>query len=193
MTQKQQDALEQLRHIKKSLSSESFDYWINFSNASTWQFWVNIALLVLPLITLYIFLDKRRALHIGFFGFNIHIWFTYIDQFGVLHGLWQYPYKVVPFMPFSFVLDVSLVPVVYMLVYQWTVNHQKNRYLYLILLSAVFAFIFKPILSWLDLFKLYEGVNFVTLFCGYLILMLVSIWITAFFLHLQRSVSQRTE
>ncbi|RCW42373.1 hypothetical protein DFP97_11797 [Paenibacillus prosopidis] len=96
-------------------------------------------------------------------------------------------------MPLSFVLDVSLVPVVYMLVYQWTVNNHKSPYLYLTLLSAVFAFIFKPILSWLDLFKLYEGVNFVTLFCGYLVLMLVSIWITAFFLHLQRSVSKRTE
>ncbi|WP_245976565.1 hypothetical protein [Paenibacillus prosopidis] len=93
MTKEQYDALEQLRHIKKSFSIESFDYWINFSNASTWQFWVNIALLVFPLITLYICIDKSKAFHIGFFGFNIHIWFTYIDQFGVLHGLWQYHTK----------------------------------------------------------------------------------------------------
>lgn len=162
-----------------------------FFNAGTWQFWVNIAFLDLPLIALYFLIDKKKALLIGFFGFNVHVWFTNIDQFGVLRGLWNYPYYVIPFTPVSFVLDVSLVPVVYMLVYQWTINNNKNRYLYLTLVSAFLAFIFKPILTWLDLFRMYEWMNFVYLFCGYLILMLISIWITAFFLHLQKSVAQR--
>jgi hypothetical protein len=187
----QQDTLRHLRETSKTHMNEWLEYWMNFSNATTWQFWLNLALLVFPLIVLYFFIDKRNALQIGFFGFNVHVWFTYVDQFGVLHGLWQYPYKVIPFMPVSFVLDVSLVPVTYMLVYQWITKHQKNRYLYLTLLSAAFAFIFKPIMSSLDLFRLYEWMNFVYLFCGYLIVMLISIWITALFLHKQKSVVSR--
>ncbi|QGQ96761.1 hypothetical protein EHS13_18695 [Paenibacillus psychroresistens] len=192
MTKEQQDIFEHLRQAVKEQTSEMLDYWIKYSNANTWQFWVNLALFVLPLIALYFLIDKRKALQFGFFGFNVHVWFTCIDEFGTRYGLWAYPYKLSPFMPTNFALDASFLPVACMLVYQWTVNHQKNRYLYLTILGLFISFIFKPFMSWLDLFKIYEWMNYTYLLCGYLIIMLISIWITAFFLHLQKSTTDRS-
>jgi hypothetical protein len=134
MSREQQDTLESIRQLAKSYSNELLDYWNNFSNANTWQFWLCVAL-----------------------------------------------------------IGASLLPVSCMLVYQSTVNHKKNRYLYFTLLGVFYSFIFKPIMSRLDFFKLYEWMNFAYLFIVYLIVMLISIWITAFFLHLQKSVTAQRQ
>ncbi|PZD95770.1 hypothetical protein DNH61_09945 [Paenibacillus sambharensis] len=183
----QMGILEHLRQGYKSNSSELLNYWINYSHLGTWQFWLCAAILIVPLIVVYLYIDRGKAFHIGFFGFNVHTWFSHIDTYGVLHGLWEYPYQVIPFTPVSFMLDVSLVPVSYMLVYQWAINHGRSRYLFLTLLSAGFAFVFKPIMTSIGLFKLHEWMNYLLLFCGYMVIMLVSVWITVFFQRLQQT------
>ncbi|MFB5191643.1 CBO0543 family protein [Alicyclobacillus fastidiosus] len=160
-------------------------YWSLYSGPGTWQFWFNCFILIAPLTVLYVQLDRRKALLIGFYGFNVHIWFGLIDAFGSGRALWTYPYKIFPFLPISFALDVSLVPVVYMLVYQWTINHEKNYYLYATLTSAAFAFVLKPVFSVLQLFHLYRWMNYFYLFLGYVVVMLVSKLITDLFLHFE--------
>ncbi|BCJ87537.1 CBO0543 family protein [Effusibacillus dendaii] len=187
MTTEQQQYLDRLNHIQNDLTNAWMDYWKHFSHVGTWQFWVNVIILVLPLIVLYFLIDRKKAFHIGFFGFNVHVWFNYIDTFGVWYGLWNYPYRAIPFLPISFALDASLVPVVFMLVYQWTLNHNKNYYLYLTGLCLFFAFVLKPVMVALDLFQMHKGMNYFNLFLGYLVIMLLSKWITTAFVHLQKS------
>jgi hypothetical protein len=46
--------------------------------------------------------------------------FTYIDLFGGINNFWYYPYKLFPFFATCFSLDVSVIPMLYMFVYQWT-------------------------------------------------------------------------
>ncbi|HZG85501.1 CBO0543 family protein [Paenibacillus sp.] len=194
MSGDQQKALEHIRETLKDYSAEARDYWLSYSHGGTWQFWVSVALLVIPLIVLVFAMDRKRALQLGFFGYNVHVWFIYIDHIGVMHGKWEYPYKVFPFAPISFVLDASLVPVTFMLVYQWVLHRGKNRYLYFTLLCAAFSFVLKPIMVRLNLFRMYEGMNYLYLFLLYLLLMLLSVWITALFLHAQdRALKARTK
>jgi hypothetical protein len=104
-------------------------------------------------------------------------------------GLWEYPYNLVPMLP-SFALDASLVPVLFILLYQWTLNHNKNKYLYPILLSAVLAFIFKPILVSLDLFRMFEWVNYIYLFIFYFAFFVVSKWIADIFIWLEKRTDE---
>ncbi|CAM4329550.1 CBO0543 family protein [Paenibacillus tarimensis] len=187
----QNDILEHLRQGYKSYSIELLNYWMDYSHLGTWQFWLSAAFMLIPLVVVYLYIDRSKVFHIGFFGYNVHTWFSHVDTFGVIHGLWEYPYQVIPFAPVSFMLDVSLVPVTYMLVYQWAINHGKSRYLCLTLLSAGFAFIFKPIMTSIGLFRLHEWMNYFLLFCGYLIIMIVSLLITTFFLRLQTTKPPR--
>lgn len=161
------------------------NYWQHYSNATTWQFWACLISFIVPLVVLYFVLDRKRAFRIGFYGFNVHVWFGYIDAFGLTHGLWAYPFKVLPIRFPNVTLEASLVPVAYMLIYQWTLTRNRSYYLYATILSAVLAFIVKPPMSWLGLFRMYQWMNYVYLFCGYLVIMLLSKWITDFFAYLQ--------
>ncbi|MGG2199440.1 MULTISPECIES: CBO0543 family protein [Paenibacillus] len=181
MLAEQSKQLEQINRMQENLSLLWFNYWQQYSNLSTWQFWFYAALLIVPLIVLYVFIDKRRALQIGFFGFNVHVWFTYIDAYGIKNGLWSYPYQAIPSTITSIALDASFIPVVYMFVYQWTLHKHKNYYLYATALSVLLSFLFKPALSAFGLFQLYKGANYFYLLLGYLTIMLISKWITNLF------------
>ncbi|WP_174520859.1 CBO0543 family protein [Alicyclobacillus acidiphilus] len=183
MPSDQAQSLHQLTTAQRNLNSSWAHYWILYSNPSTWQFWLNVLLIVGPLVVLYFALDRKKALLIGFYGFNVHVWFGYIDSLGASHSLWAYPFRVIPFLPISFALDVALVPTVYMLVYQWTINHDKNYYLYATVTSGIFAFAFKPFITSLSLFQMYRWMNYAYLFVGYLVVMLISKLLTDLFLY----------
>ncbi|MGF7034889.1 hypothetical protein J2T17_005858 [Paenibacillus mucilaginosus] len=187
----QQASFEHLRQMKKQYSSELMDYWIRYSNIDTWQFWACVVLLIGPLVLLFFILDRSKAIHMGFFGYSIHVLTFYADNFGVTHGLWDYPYKVMPFLPMSLMIDASLVPVLFMLVYQWCVNHHKSKLLFLTATSVCFAFVIKPILSLAGLFLLFEWMNFFYLFLAYMFVTLGAMLLTAIFRWLMRSAIRR--
>ncbi len=167
------------------IANRTYDYWMLYSHPGTWQFWTLLLLFVLPLVALFFFLDRRRALLIGFFGFNIHVWHTYVDLLGTNYGRWAYPYRLFPFMPESVVIDSSLVPVAFMYVYQWTLIRGKNFYGYAAALSLFFAFLVKPALITFGLFEMYAGMNVVLLWISFLFVAVVSKWITDVFLSIQ--------
>lgn len=186
------DYLQHLNSLQDQLAQAWIGYWRQYT-LGTWQFWLHVAMFFLPLVVLYFFIDRRRALQIGFFGFNVHVWFTYIDAFGIRHALWNYPYPTIPLLSVSFSLDAALIPVLYMLLYQWTLNHRRNYYLYTTILCILLAFAFKPLLVAFDLFQLYKGTTYVHLFLGYITIMLVSKWITNLFLHFQKEGERERE
>jgi hypothetical protein len=187
MNEGQVKSFERLGRIQKELSDGWMDYWSKYSNIDTWQFWVNLFLFLLPLIILFFAIDRKRAFHIGFFGYSVHMMAGYIDGFATRHGFWEYPFKIIPFLPISITLDTSLIPVVYMLVYQWTLHRKKNYYLYAIVVSALFALVLKPILAALHLFQLDNGANYFYLFLCYLFGSFAAKWITNVFVFLKKN------
>ncbi len=181
MSDEQRAALNGLSERAATLKEDWLDYWISYSNMSTWQFWVNLAFFVVPLTALFLFLDRSKAFRIGFFGYGVHLFTGFLDAFGTTNGYWEYPFKWFPFLTNSIGLDASLIPVAYMFIYQWTLNHRKNYYLYMIALSAVFAFGIKPLLDGLDLFQRFRGLAFWHIFIVYLLLGTIPKWLTDFF------------
>ncbi|MEH7180582.1 CBO0543 family protein [Neobacillus vireti] len=190
MSSAQREALDKL--VKEQLEGASnwLRYWFEYSAFDTWQFWLHVLMFVGPLIVLYFAMDWKRALQLGFYGFNIHVWFAYIDSFGTTQTFWTYPYKMVPFIPNSVGLDSSLVPVLYILVYQWTIKNKKNYYLFTLLLSLCLSFILKPILVMHHLFEFHHGANYFHLFLTYIVILVLSKAITDFFLYFQRKAKQ---
>ncbi|WP_045518814.1 CBO0543 family protein [Neobacillus niacini] len=186
MSDAQKEALNKLIKEQQKGASQWLNYWQEFSAFDTWQFWFHVIMFVAPLIILYFALDWKRALRLGFYGFNVHVWFTYFDDFGTTQALWTYPYKMIPFIPHSVGMDASLVPVMFILVYQWTIKHNKNYYLYTLLLSLFLSFILKPIFVMHHLFKFNSWVNYFHLFLTYIVIIVLSKVITDFFLHFQK-------
>jgi hypothetical protein len=182
----QRQVLEKLLLLEEETTNGWIEYWKEFSHLGTWQFWVNAAMLAIPLIVLLFLIDRKKAFHLGFFGFNVHVWFTYIDAIGMRLTYWTYPYQFIPVMPVNFSLDASLIPVTFMLLYQWVINHNKNYYLYMVGLSLFYSFIFKPIFVSLHLFELNKGANYFHLFLGYMVIVILSKWITNLFLYFEK-------
>ncbi|MFC3885994.1 CBO0543 family protein [Bacillus songklensis] len=192
MDVKQRSKIEHIEETQLEMTNSWFDYWQQYSDLGTPQFWVLLGFLVIPLIILFFRMDKRKALLLGFFGYTVHVAFTYIDTFGASKALWFYPYTVLPILPVSFALDVSFVPVTYMLVYQWTLDNKKSYYLSMLVLSALLSFVFKPVLAALQLFQLHRGANYFHLFLGYFAIAIIAKAITNVFIFLKRTPSKRT-
>lgn len=177
--------LDRIHKLQKELTNELLDYWMQYSNLSTWQFWVNALVFILPLVLLFVVLNRKRALQIGFYGFSAHVIFTYIDTIAIRLGYWDYPYQIFPIAPGNVGLDSSFVPVVFMLLYQWTLIAKKNYYIYGSLLVLVLAYVLRPIVSAAGLFRLFEGVHYYHLFLAYFTVMLLSKWTANLFVKLE--------
>lgn len=156
VNEQQEQTQKALADALSSVVHQGNDYWREHSGIGTWQFWAVMAMLVVPLVVLALKMDRSQALRLGFYGFAIHVIATYTDLYGTTHQMWSYPYRILPFPSMSFGLDASLIPVTYMLVYQWTIRHRKNYYLYLLAISIGFSLVFKPIMGLFGLFWLYH-------------------------------------
>ena len=185
MSNEQSKRLDEILNKQDNVFNMWMEYWKDFSTWETWQFWAILLMLVIPLIIVVFAIDKRHAFHIGFFGFNIHSWTTYSDAISVRSGFATYPYQAIPIMPVNFALDASLIPVSFMLLYQWSLKHNKNFFLYGVILCAIYSFLFKPLLVSLDLLQLHKGMNYFYIFLNYLLILLLSIAVTKFFKYLK--------
>lgn len=186
MNDQQRSFFDRLVSIQEKYTKEAQEYWSMYSGLDTWQFWMIVLMLVVPLIILYFVIDRKRLFIIGFFGFAVHMLFFYADAIGIRFGLWSYPYQILPFLP-SFSLDGSIIPIAIMLVFQWTLKHDKNFYLYATVLALVFGFGFKPLLTAIGLFQSYKWVNYFYIFLIYLLLYIGAYLLTRLFMKWQES------
>ncbi|WP_227937455.1 CBO0543 family protein [Alkalihalobacillus deserti] len=187
MGEEQLKVFSKLNKLQEGLFKEFIDYWVQYSSPATWQFWFNFFMLVIPLIVLFFKIDRRKALLLGFYGFNIHVWFTYLDSLFVRIGFISYPYHTIPILTANIGLDASLIPVLFIFLYQWVLNKKKNYYLYAIGLSVLLAFVFKPYLVVFNLFQLHKGTNYFHLFLVYVVVLVISKLITNLFVYLEKN------
>ncbi|MGD6832978.1 CBO0543 family protein [Sutcliffiella halmapala] len=193
MTKNQIETIRKLTSQQEEVSNGWIEYWQQYSSLETWQFWVNLLFLLLPLIILWFKIDRSKAFHFGFYGFAVHIIFTYFDTALVRYGLLTYPYQGIPFIPVNFGLDVSLIPVIFMLLYQWTLKNKKNYYIYSLLSSTVLAFLFKPILLYFDLIIWHKWVNPFFLFLFYIVIFCLAKWLTNLFLSFEKKSRKKVD
>ena len=185
VTKEQAKRLDEILDLQEKIVSMWLDYWKEYSHLGTGPFWVIVLMLVVPLVLIYFQIDRTKVFQIGFYGFNIHTWFTYSDAIAMRTGHVYYPFQAIPIMPVNFALDASLVPVTFMLVYQWCINNNKNVFLYGVITSAFFSFFFKPVMAAWELIKLANGMNYFYLFLNYLGILIMAIVLTKVFIYLK--------
>lgn len=166
---KQQNVFHQIIEQRVEVTKLMDQYWELYSNIDTWQFWFNLLMLIIPLLVLYFLLDRRRVFEIGFYGFAIHSLGLYLDVYGIKEGLWSYPYQLSVKFAANLALDASLIPIFFMLIYQYTYHKPKVFYPLTLLGMIFFAYLFKPFLVLLDLFWMSENMNYSKLFFVYFV------------------------
>jgi hypothetical protein len=176
----QQEQFDQIQSIKLELEKTYADYWQKFSDFGSWQFWLVLAMFIFPLIILYFKIDRSKILLLGFFGYSIHVLTAYTDALGIRKLWWDYPYVAFPQLPGSIGIDASVIPVYFILLYQWCLNKRKNYWLYATLSSLGFTFILKPFMVLFNLFQLYT--SWFVLLTAYLVVVYGAKIITDIFL-----------
>ncbi|MEK5382203.1 hypothetical protein [Niallia sp. FSL W8-0635] len=153
-------------------------YWDKFSDFTTWQFWVILVSLILPLIILFFTVDRKRLFEILFFGYTVHLLWAYIDLALSRGGFLTHTHFLTPMLPNALNITGSFLPVGFMLVYQYATNKKKNFYILTILLSAVYTFICANIEKAIGLVTFHRGVTAFHLFLLDLVIVFVSFWFT---------------
>ncbi|MBU8769699.1 hypothetical protein [Cytobacillus oceanisediminis] len=134
-------------------------YWREYSGLGTWQFWAVLALMVLPLVIVYLSVDRTRIFEIFFFGYTVHILWTYADSFLERYSYFVHTYFLLPMFPYAMNMTASALPVGFLLIYQYCTNRNKSFLLYTILASAVFAFVFATVEEWAGMVHFNKGMN----------------------------------
>lgn len=155
-------------------------YWNDYSNIGTWQFWVSVMIFGIPLVLLFFKVDRERIFEVLFFGYTVHILWTYTSLILERNNFMIHTYFLSPALPYSLNITVSILPVGFLLLYQYTTKRKKNFYMYSILLSAVFAFGFATIEEWMGFLKFSKGANNFHIFLVDLAVVFISYWFTLF-------------
>ncbi|MBO1515585.1 CBO0543 family protein [Metabacillus bambusae] len=115
----------------------------------TWNWWVLLALLIIPWLIWFKYADRRRMLEILLFGALVVIITTSLDTVGNEIGLWVYPTQLIPLSNEAIEFDHSIVAVGFMLLYQYF-RTWKTFVIALIFMAAIFSFIGEPLCHLLE-------------------------------------------
>lgn len=136
--------------LKYELFHLSIKHWINYEFL-TWRWFLKILLLIMFVFLFYKFADRKRILEIVAYGLFISLVSTVLDVIGTLSGLWEYPYRLLP-LEFSEIHDFVVIPIVYMLAYQyfpgWKAFIIANT-----ILAGISAFVMEPIFIMLKFYR----------------------------------------
>ncbi|MFA5383228.1 MAG: CBO0543 family protein [Eubacteriales bacterium] len=146
--------IESIVNAQQHLTMLRKEHWLSVELFS-FQWWLQLALLIIPWVIWWWLVDKERSGKIFAFGLLVLIFTSLMDNVGIELTLWGYPYLLVPYIVRFLAVKFSILPVSYMLIYQyfpkWKPFITAN-----IIFSFVASFIAEPIFVWLNLYQMYK-------------------------------------
>ena len=144
--------INQIMQSKLIYKQLSIEHWLRFE-VFTWQWWIGIVFIVIPILVWWKLVDKRKILIITTFGFLVNILATVLDITGSELVLWNYTIRILPQIPLLFPVDFILVPIAYMLIFQ-----RYRAWPQFILASTIvalgLAFILEPLAVYIKQYQL---------------------------------------
>lgn len=141
---------EQLAQMTKELTQAHIENWLA-TDLFTWQWWFILATFVIPWIIFYYIGDRKQLPKLLLYGTLLMLLIISLDLIGFEIGLWYYPFKLLPFGPLTAYIDVSSLPIIYMLEYQYF-PRWKDFVKVSIVTGFVFSFCFESFMMALGLY-----------------------------------------
>ncbi|MGG0741269.1 CBO0543 family protein [Niallia taxi] len=101
----------------------------------------------------WILLDKTKIKKIWLYGALITILIIYLDDIGGVLNLWNYPYQLINIIPRLNPIDISVLPVMHMLIYQYF-SKWKNFIIANIIISFCNSYIAEPFFVKIGIYEL---------------------------------------
>lgn len=166
---------EQIAEMVRLLTQARIENWLGESVGS-WHWWVLFGVSTLPWLFWIKHADRRQIHELTLFGVLMILGALTLDQLGYELSLWSYPFSFIPIFPHLASADYTVLPVVYMLVYQY---YPTWRSFFWVSVGIAFAFSFlaEPLLSKLGFYVLIKWAYWAS-FIIYIPLGLSARWIT---------------
>ncbi|MBP2634639.1 MAG: hypothetical protein H6Q72_546 [Firmicutes bacterium] len=146
------ESAEKIRQMHETFTQVRMEVWLT-DNLWHWQWWVLIAIFFLPWIVWWKLVDKSRIIEIFLFGMIMLITAGWMDEIGTELQWWYYPVKVIPWYPQLVPVNYTVLPVTYMLIYQYF-SKWRSYVTAMMVMAAVYSWIAEPLLSYMGIYKL---------------------------------------
>ena len=156
-------------------------FWSQYSNINTWYFWFVLLSMIISFVILYFAIDKKRIFEISFYGYSVHVIWTKVDDALASHNFLVHPHSITSFIPNGANMTTVILPIAFMLLYQYCTNHGKNFYLWAIVLSIIFSFGFTSLESAVGLLKMHNGMSKFYVFLIDIAIAFIAYWMTLLF------------
>jgi hypothetical protein len=135
----------------KELSQIVMEQWQN-NFILTGKWWVLLVLSIVPWLIWWKVVDKKRISEILLLGFLVIIMATFFDIVGWNYSGWYYPNTLLALCTPLFPIDYTLLPILYMLIFQYF-SKWKTFIVAVFIMSAAFSFILEPLGEWMNIYK----------------------------------------
>ncbi|MDF2572687.1 MAG: hypothetical protein K0R55_4291 [Sporomusa sp.] len=132
-------------------------------NLFTARWWLIIVSIAIAYGLWWKYVDKRHLTQILLFGSFIAVFRLIMDDAGSSAALWGYSVKPLPFGQALFLNDLTIVPLGFMLVYQYC-RSWKKFFLWTVIIEAAYSFLLLPMLVKFDILRLYNWQYYYTFF-----------------------------
>lgn len=136
--------------LKYELYNLSVQHWLNYE-VLTWRWFLKIFLIAVFIFLFWKLVDRKHLREIITYGLLMSLISTILDITGTYLVFWVYPYRVLP-IEFSEIHDVVIIPIAYMLLYQYFIRW-KPFIAASIVFSAFTSFIIERLFILLDFYK----------------------------------------
>lgn len=157
--------------VEKSQNLKTQEWIDNVVFSPLW--WLAIFLSIVPWFFWIWFHNKKSRYRLLFVGLTVCIMASFLDFLGTQLGLWLYYYEVFPWLPPYAPWDLTLLPVMIMVLIEYKPN--KSPIVKALIFSTLAAFIGEPLFIYLGLYKEINWSMFYS-FPIYFLIYLVAYW-----------------
>lgn len=134
------------------LTSTRINEWLR-NDVLSWNWWVMLIIFILTAVFWWKLVHKVRLNEMALYTAIIIIFIIVMDELGEELSLWYYTTNIIPVFPPITAIDITCMPLVYMLVYQYA-KTWKSFIITTVIMSAVFCFVFEPIFVLSGIYKM---------------------------------------
>ena len=126
--------------------------WLQ-SEVFSLKWWILLVLFCITAVLLWKKADKSRIVELSIYTGIIVVFIIVLDELGEELTLWYYPVDIIPLFPPMSAVNITCMPLIYMVIYQRYGTWGKFLIATLIM-STVFCFVFEPIFVWGGTYKM---------------------------------------
>ncbi|WP_459910191.1 CBO0543 family protein [Desulfotomaculum defluvii] len=142
-----------LESRNKHMSLE-YSYWLEHVFL-TYQWWLLVGLVIVSWLLLYLFLDRNRSRELIQLGSFVLIISVMLDLIGTELSWWGYPYTIFWIFSWFQPIDIVALPILFIFLFQYF-RKWKLFIISVVISSAIFSFVLEPLLTLMDMYRLYS-------------------------------------